>query len=113
MLILLYPLTRYYGILGTGIAVTIPSIFILLYTLNGAGKITGNSFSSIIRTLLPATTGSAIMFLLIMILQKMINYFSPVLILLFSIIAGFISYSVFMCLIQKEELKEIWVLINK
>jgi len=113
MLILLYPLTINYGILGTSIAVTIPSIFVMLLTLNEAGKIIDSSFSSIIKNLLPAFTGSIIMFIFIMILQKMIIHLSPVLILSFSIIAGLISYSVFMYLIQKDELKEIKQIIAK
>lgn len=112
MAILIYPLTIKYGILGTGIAATIPSMLMVFFTFNEAGKIIDKSFLTIVKTLLPAAAGSLIMVLLVMILQQLISHLSPVLILFFSIVLGAVSYFVFLWLTQKEELEEIKRLIT-
>ncbi len=112
MSILMYPLTLKYGILETSIAAAVPSALMLFLTFNEAGKIIGESFLSIAKTLLPAAAGSIIMVSLIVILQIFISHLSPQVILLFSIALGAVSYLVFLWLTQKEELNEIKKLIT-
>jgi len=113
ILILIYPLTFHYGILGTGISVTLPSIFILILGLIESGKIIDRSLLSIIKTILPALTGSIIMVVLVLLLQNLISSYSPVLILLFSIALGSVSYFIFISLTQKKEIRKIKRIIAK
>ena len=107
ILILIYPLTIHYGILGTGIAVTLPSIFILILGLIESGKIIDKSLLSIIKTILPGLYGSVIMVVVVLMLQNIISSYSPVLILILSIAIGSFSYFIFLWIVQKDELKEL------
>jgi O-antigen/teichoic acid export membrane protein len=111
MAILIYPLTAKYGIFGTSIAVVVPSTIILFLTFNEAAKVIKRSFLTILKTVLPATIGSLIMFLSITILQKFIFYLSPVSVLLFSIFTGVFSYLLYFWLFHKEECSSIKKLI--
>ena len=112
MLILIYPLTLRYGILGTGIAAVIPSTMMVLLTFHEAGKIINRNFLTIAKNIAPATAGSLIMAALVLILQQLTSHFSPTLVLLLSIGLGAVSYIMFIWLTQKEELDEIKQLIG-
>jgi O-antigen/teichoic acid export membrane protein len=112
MLILIYPLTVRYGIVGTGIAAVIPSAMMVLLTFHEAGKIIDRSFLAIAKHIAPAAAGSLIMVSLVMLLQQLISHLSPALMLLLSIGLGAVSYSVFIWFTQKEEIGEIRLLID-
>jgi O-antigen/teichoic acid export membrane protein len=107
ILILIYPLTFHYGILGTGISVTLPSIFILILGLVESGRIIDKSLLSIIKTILPGLCGSVIMIVLVLMLQNLISSYSPVLILILSIAMGSFSYFIFLWIAQKDKLEEL------
>ena len=112
MLILIYPLTVRYGILGTGIAAVIPSAMMVFLTFHEAGKIIDRSFLTIVKNIAPAAVGSLVMVSLVLLLQQLIFHLSPALVLLLSIGLGAMSYLVFIWLTQKEELGEIGQLIG-
>jgi O-antigen/teichoic acid export membrane protein len=112
MLILIYPLTLKYGIVGTGIAAVIPSAMMVLLTFHEAGKIIDKSLLTIVKHIAPAAAGSLIMVALVLLLQQLISHLSPALVLLLSIGLGAVSYIVFIWLTQKEELGEIRQLID-
>ncbi len=112
MLILIYPLTLKYGIVGTGIAAVIPSTMMVLLTFHEAGKIIDKSLLAIVKHIAPAAVGSLIMVSLVLLLQQLISHLSPALVLLLSIGLGAFSYLVFIWLTQKEELEEIRRLID-
>ncbi|MCD4843593.1 MAG: lipopolysaccharide biosynthesis protein [Methanosarcinales archaeon] len=107
ILILIYPLTFHYGILGTGISVTLPSIFILILGLVESGRIIDKSLLSIIKTILPGLCGSVIMVVVVLMLQNLISSYSPVLILILSIAMGSFSYFIFLWIAQKDKLEEL------
>ena len=113
ILILIYPLTFHYGILGTGISVTLPSIFILILGLIESGRIIDRSLLSIVKTILPGLCGSVIMVVLVLMLQNLISSYSPVLILILSIAMGSFSYLIFIWMVQKDELKELKQIIAR
>ena len=113
MLILIYPLTIKYGILGTGIAATVPSAMMVLLTFHEAGKIIDKSFLTIVKNIAPASVGSLVMVSLVVLLQQFVSHLSPALVLVLSIGLGAVSYSVFIWLTQKEELGEIRELIKR
>ena len=113
MLILIYPLTVRYGILGTGIAAVIPSAMMVFLTFHEAGKVIDKSFLTIVKNIVPAAIGSIVMFSLVLMLQQFVSHLSPALVLVLSIGMGAISYSGFFWLTQKEELGEIRQLIDK
>ena len=112
MLILIYPLTVKYGILGTGIAAVIPSTMMVFLTFHEAGKIINRSFLTIVKNIVPAAVGSLVMVSLVLMLQQFVAHFSPALVLVLSIGVGAVSYSGFFWLTQKEELGEIKRLIG-
>ena len=112
MLLLIYPLTVRYGIVGTGIAAVIPSAMMVLLTFHEAGKIIDRSFLAIAKHIAPAAAGSLIMVSLVLLLQQLISNLSPALVLLLSIGLGAVSYFTFLWLTQKEELREIRQLIG-
>jgi len=112
MLILIYPLTLRYGIIGTGIAAVIPSAMMVLLTFHEAGKIIDRSFLTIVKHIAPAATGSLIMVSLVLLLQQLISHLSPALVLLLSIGLGAVSYFAFLWLTQKDEVLEIKRLIG-
>jgi len=112
MLILIYPLTVIYGILGTGIATVIPSTMMVFLTFHEAGKIIDRNFLTIAKNIAPAAIGSLIMAALVMAMQQMTSNLSPTLVLLLSIGLGAVSYSVFIWLTQKDEIGEIRQLIG-
>lgn len=110
MLLLLYPLTMKYGILGTSVAVSVPSALMLILTFSEAGKILKVRFLYLVRTFVPGVVGSLIMVLVIVLLQYFVN-FSSAFVLLFSIVSGGVSYLVFLLIAQKETLLEILELL--
>ena len=112
MIILIYPLTVRYGIVGTGIAAVIPSAMMVLLTFHEAGKIIDRSFLAIAKHIAPAVSGSLIMVSLVLLLQQLIFHLSPALVLMLSIGLGAVSYSVFIWLTQKEDIREIRLLID-
>ncbi|TFH42716.1 MAG: MOP flippase family protein [ANME-2 cluster archaeon] len=112
MLILIYPLTIRYGIIGTGIAAMIPSAMMVFLTFHEAGKIIDRSFLAIVMNIAPAAAGSLIMVSLVLLLQQLISHLSPALILLLSIGLGAVSYCAFLWLTQKDEVLEIKRLIG-
>jgi len=112
MLILIYPLTLKYGIVGTGIAAVIPSVMMMLLTFHEAGKIIDKSLMAIVKHIAPAAAGSLIMVSLVLLLQQLISHLSPALVLLLSIGLGAVSYLMFIWLTQKKELREIRQLIG-
>ena len=111
MLILIYPLTVRYGILGTGIAAVIPSTMMVFLTFHEAGKIIDKSFLTIVKNIVPAAVGSLVMFSLVLMLQHFVAHSSSAMVLVLSIGMGVISYSGFIWLTQKEEIGEIRQLI--
>ena len=113
MLILIYPLTIKYGILGTGIAAVIPSTMMVFLTFHEAGRIIDRSFLTIVKNIVPAAIGSLVMFSLVLMLQQFVSHLSPALVLVLSIGVGAISYSMYIWLTQKEELGEISKLIKR
>lgn len=113
MLILIYPLTVKYGILGTGIAAVIPSAMMVFLTFREAGKIIDRSFLTIIKNIVPAAIGSLVMLSLVLMLQQFVSHLTPVLVLVLSIGVGAVSYSGFIWLTQKKELEEIRQLIGR
>ncbi len=113
MLILIYPLTIRYGILGTGIAAVIPSAMMVFLTFHEAGKIIDRSFLTIVKNIVPAAVGSLIMFSLVLTLQQFVSHLSPALVLVLSIGLGAVSYSVFIWMTQKEDIREIRQLIGR
>ena len=110
MAVLIYPLTLRYGILGTGIAAAVPSALVLVITFSEAGKIIDKNFLTIVRNIVPAAAGSLIMVSLVMMMQQLISHLPPALVL--SIGLGAVSYSVFIWVTPKEEIKEIRRLIG-
>ena len=112
MLILIYPLTIKYGILGTGMAAVIPSAVMVFLTFHEAGKIIDRSFLTIVKNIVPAAVGSLVMVSLVMLLQQLVSHLSPALVLVLSIGVGAVSYSVFIRLTQKEEIGEIRELLS-
>ncbi|MDW7775638.1 MAG: lipopolysaccharide biosynthesis protein [Methanosarcinales archaeon] len=112
MLILIYPLTLKYGIVGTGIAAVIPSAMMVLLTFHEAGKIIDKSLLAIVKHIAPAAAGSLIMVSLVLLLQQFISHLSPALVLLLSIGLGAVSYLVFIWSTQKDEIGEIRRLIE-
>lgn len=107
ILITIYPLTFHYGILGTGISVTLPSIFILMLGLIESSRIIDRPLLSTIRTILPGLCGSILMVALVLMLQNLISSYSPVLILILSIAMGTSSYFIFLWIVQKDEIKKL------
>jgi O-antigen/teichoic acid export membrane protein len=107
ILITIYPLTFHYGILGTGISVTLPSIFILMLGLIESSRIIDRPLLSIIRTILPGLCGSILMVALVLMLQNLISSYSPVLILVLSIAMGTSSYFIFLWMVQKDEINKL------
>ncbi|HJH28380.1 MAG TPA: hypothetical protein C5S51_01600, partial [Methanosarcinaceae archaeon] len=113
MLILIYPLTIRYGILGTGIAAVIPSAMMVFLTFHEAGKIIDRSFLTIVKNIVPAAVGSLVMVSLVLTLQQFVSHLSPALVLVLSIGLGAVSYSVFIWMTQKEDIREIRQLIGR
>ena len=81
MAVLIYPLTLRYGILGTGIVTVVPSALVLVVTFSEAGKIIDKSFLAIVRTIVPAATGSLIMVSLVMLMQQLLSHLPPALLM--------------------------------
>ena len=84
----------------------------LVITFHEAGKIIDKSFLAIVRTIVPAAAGSLIMLSLVLLLQQLIFHLPPALVLVLSIGLGAVSYCMFICLTQKEEIGEIRGLIG-
>ncbi|NIA03304.1 MAG: oligosaccharide flippase family protein [Nitrospirae bacterium] len=112
MLILIYPLTVRYGIIGTGIAAVIPSAMMVVLTFHEAGKIIDRSFLAIVKHIAPAAAGSLIMVSLVLLLQQLISHLPPALVLLLSIGLGTVSYFTFLWLTQNGEIRDIRLLIG-
>jgi O-antigen/teichoic acid export membrane protein len=113
MSILMYPLTIHYGILGTGIAATLPSALIVFLTFREAGKIIEESFAYIAGSFAPGITGSLIMVLVIYAWQYASASFSPALRLGVSIVLGSLVYLAFLWMTRKELFYEIKELVAK
>lgn len=86
----IYPLTSRYGILGTGIVAAVPFPFalVLILSFSEAGRIIDQSFLTIVKNIAPATVGSLIMALLVLLLQQLISHLPPALVLVLSIGLG-------------------------
>jgi O-antigen/teichoic acid export membrane protein len=105
--ILIYPLTLRYGILGTAISISVPSILILIITFNEAGKIIDKDFLSIFKTFYPAIVGSLIMAFSILLVQHFASYLSSAVILFTSVCIGIVVYLIFLQFTHEKELKDI------
>lgn len=112
ILILIYPLTDKYNILGTSLAVTISAIVAMFFTFKEAGKIIDLNSLNFIKSIFPSFLGSIFMLLFIFSFQNLCSFLSPVLILFFSIILGICLYYLFFRLVYKKELEDIKWLIN-
>ncbi len=112
ILILIGPLTKEYGIIGTSIAVTVSSTFSMFLSLYEAGKLISSSSRNTINSMLPSFRGSIIVVLSVYIFQTLCNFLQPYLILFLSITLGLSSYYLFMRLIYEEEINEIKLLVN-
>lgn len=113
MSVLMYPLTMRYGILGTSIAVVLPSTLIVFLTFREAGKIIEENFMYIARPLLPAIAGSIIMLLAIGGWQYISIALSPVLRLAVSVVLGVSVYVAFLWVVRRELFYEIRELITR
>jgi len=113
MAALMYPLTMRYGIVGTAIAAMLPSTLIVFLTFREAGKIIGESFTFIARTLVPGISGSLIMVLAIYAWYYISASFSPVLRLAVSVVLGTSVYVAFLWLTRKELFYEVRELITR
>jgi O-antigen/teichoic acid export membrane protein len=111
--ILIYPLTLRYGILGTAISISVPSVLILFITFNEAGKIIGKDYLSILKTFQSAAIGSLIMVLLILVIQQFISFLPSVVILVTSICVGIVVYLIFLQFTHEKELEDIKRLLVK
>lgn len=107
MLVLMYPLTVRYGILGTSIAAMLPSTVVVVLTFKEAAKLIEETSANIAKLFVPSITGSLLMVLAIYAFQYSSDLLSPVLRLSFSIILGSCVYIAFLWLTQKDMLYEI------
>lgn len=110
--VLIYPLTIVYGILGTSISVTAPSIVTLFLTFKETGKILNTSFLTILKAILPGTIGSIVMASSILIIQPFILYLSPTLTLFLLVDIGIVTYVIFLAFVYQRELKDIKQLLK-
>jgi O-antigen/teichoic acid export membrane protein len=107
MSLLIFPLTMRYGILGTSIAVMLPSILIVFLTFREAGKIIEESPIHIARLFVPGIQGSLIMLFVIYAWFYISASLSPIIRLLCSVFFGSFIYVTFLLLTRKELFNEI------
>lgn len=112
ILILVYPLTNKYGIVGTSIAVTISSAISVFFTISEAGKLINSSPQIITNSILPSLIGSIFMASLVCTLQHFFNQCQSYLLLLLSIILGVSSYYLFIWFAYKKEIENFKYLIS-
>ncbi|MDP3105664.1 MAG: polysaccharide biosynthesis C-terminal domain-containing protein, partial [Candidatus Methanoperedens sp.] len=109
----MYPLTMRYGIMGTAIAATLPSLLIVFLTLREAGKIIGESFTFIAKTFVPSIMGSLVMVVGIYAWYYVSAGLSPVLRLVGSVVIGVAVYVGFLWMTKRELFYEIRELVGR
>lgn len=112
ILILIYPLTNKYGIVGTSIVVTISSVISMFITINEAGKVINSTPQVLLYSMLPSLTSSIFMASFVFILQHFCNQFQPYLVLPLSIIFGASSYYLFIWIVYKKEIENFKILFK-
>ncbi|MCD6100600.1 MAG: lipopolysaccharide biosynthesis protein [Candidatus Marinimicrobia bacterium] len=108
IVILLYPMTLWYGIIGTSITVTATLFFVMLWQLKKISEILEIRGIAIIKILTPCIAASLMMFLTLYLSYMYSGY--NILYLILRIMAGFLVYSVSLYMLTKGE---IWVDIKE
>jgi O-antigen/teichoic acid export membrane protein len=113
MAVLMYPLTIRYGIMGAAVAAMVPSLLVVILTLNEAGKIIGESFGYIARNFVHAVIGSLFMAVVIWGWQEVAVGVSPVVRLAVSIVVGGAVYVGYLWWKNREILYEVKGLVGR
>ncbi len=102
-----------YGITGVAMAITIMSFLLFLIIQSVANNLINLNFSDYFKALYPATTGSMLVIISLLIYQKLSIYSHlDIFWLISSIILGIIVYILAMRIIAKELFREIKILIT-
>ncbi|WP_342304722.1 lipopolysaccharide biosynthesis protein [Methanolobus sp. ZRKC5] len=107
IMILIYPLTIAYGVVGTSLAVTISSTISLFFSLNQVKKILLCSYATIFKVLVYPFVGSIAMFIFVILIQELIYLYSDIFIFIVSMISGISFYLLFLLCVQFKEIKTI------
>ncbi|NPE27873.1 lipopolysaccharide biosynthesis protein [Methanococcoides sp. SA1] len=100
-LILIFPFTKSYGILGTALAITIPSFFIAYIQMWMVSKIIKRSTFSILKILLNSCLSSLVMILFILVIKNLFEITTTYHLLLI-IAIGILVYVPISMLLEKE-----------
>ena len=105
ILLLIYPLTSHYGIVGTAWAVTIPMIFEQVYLWRILSNALQFNISTIIRTIKGPIGGSLAMICFIIFIKAFINFKFGALLVLIS--AAIFSYAITVFVIDRNYYNEV------
>ena len=106
LLILIFPLTIEYGILGTALATTLPSFLTILLQIPKVAKIINQHIFSVFKALLKPVAGTAIMILVLYYL-KYIFIIISIFHLSLLILCGFVVYTTLILVLERDLIKDI------
>lgn len=112
MSILMYPLTLYFGILGTSIAAAVPAAFLIIFSFKEAGKIIEMRTFAIAKTL-HSTIISSIITALVLFVYRDLFIVPSTIYLASSLVIGICLYLGIVLYIDKSLLYEIREILNK
>lgn len=102
--LLIYPLTKEYGIIGTSFSITIPAILMSIYSFIESSKLLDQNVTNMIKNIFPAVKGTFLMLIIIFLLQELLHDLTPRAYLVIKIIIAAFTYFAYVLTIHRGEI---------